>query len=151
MDNELFLKVLKEFLIKMGYGDNLAINEKKSGDETIFEIEIPEAKYLIGEKGSNLASLEFLIKMICQKQQVDTRKLFIDINNYREERVNFLKETARLAAQKAVLTKEAVILPPMPAFDRKIIHTELTINPNIKTESEGFAEERRVIIKPNLD
>lgn len=150
MDNELFLKVLKEFLTKMGYGDDSVINKKESGDETIFEVEIPEAKYLIGEKGSNLASLEFLIKMICQKQQVDTRKLFIDINNYRKERINLLKETARLAAQKAALTKEAVVLPPMSAFDRKIIHTELTINPNIKTESEGFAEERRVIVKPNL-
>ena len=150
MNNEIFLKILKEFLAKMGYGEDLIINQKESEDEKIFEIEVPEAKYLIGEKGSNLTSLEFLVKMICQKQNIDTRKIFIDINNYRKERIKLLKETARLAAQKAVLTKEAVVLPPMSAFDRKVIHTELTINPNIKTESEGFAEERRVIVKPNF-
>ncbi|KKQ58762.1 MAG: Jag protein [Parcubacteria group bacterium GW2011_GWC1_38_17] len=150
MNNELFLKILKEFLAKMGYGEDLIISQKESADEKIFEIEVPEAKYLIGEKGSNLTSLEFLVKMICQKQNIDTRKIFIDINNYRKERIKLLKETARLAAQKAVLTKEVVVLPPMSAFDRKIIHTELTINPNIKTESEGFAEERRVIVRPNF-
>lgn len=151
MEKDIFLKVLKDFLDKMGYGESLAINQRDSSDETIFEIETKEAKYLIGEKGSNLSSLEFLVKLVCQKQNIDTGKVFIDINGYRKERAKFLKEIAKTSAQKAILTGSPVSLPPMPAFDRKIVHTELVLNPNIKTESEGFGEERKVIIKPNFN
>lgn len=150
MEKEIFLKTLKDFLHKMSYGEDLIINQKDSSNETIFEIETQEAKYLIGEKGSNLTSLEFLVKLVCQKQDIDVSKLFIDINDYRKERAKFLREVAKTSAQKAVMTGSPVSLPPMPAFDRKIVHTELALNPNIKTESEGFGEERKVIIKPNL-
>lgn len=148
MEKELYLNNLKEFLDKMGYGSEMAVNTKDLTDETIFEISVNDAKYLIGEKGSNLNSLEYLVKLICQNKNIDTKNLYLDINDYRKERAKFLKEAARLAAQKVALTKKPVFLPPMPAFDRKVIHTELSINPNIATESEGFSQERRVVIKP---
>ena len=151
MEKEFFLKTLKDFLSKMGYGEDLTVNQKDLSNETVFEIETQEAKYLIGEKGSNLASLEFLVKLVCQKQNIDTNRVFIDINNYRKERANFLREVAKTSAQKAVLTGSPVSFPPMQAFDRKIVHTELALNLSIKTESEGFGEERKVIIKPNLN
>lgn len=151
MEKEIFLNTLKDFLNKMGYGEGLIVGQKEVSGETIFEVNTPEAKYLIGEKGSNLYSLEFLVKVACQRKNIDTGKIFIDINNYRKERVKFLKEVAKTAAQKAILIREAVLLPPMPAFDRKIIHTELSVNPNIKTESAGFAEERHIVIKLNLN
>lgn len=151
MEKELYLNNLKEFLDKMGYGAEAAIAAKDSANETIFEISVDDAKYLIGEKGSNLNSLEYLVKLICQNKNIYTKNLYLDVNDYRKERAKFLKEAARLAAQKVALTKKPVFLPPMPAFDRKVIHTELSINPNIATESEGFAEERRIVIKPFLN
>lgn len=151
MEKELYLNNLKEFLDKMGYGAETAVGIKDFANETIFEISVNDAKYLIGEKGSNLNSLEYLVKLICQSKNIDTKNLYLDVNDYRKERAKFLKEAARLAAQKVALTKKPVFLPPMPAFDRKVIHTELSINPNIATESEGFAEERRVVIKPFLN
>lgn len=150
MEKELFSNTIKEFLNKMGYGDVLVEQREMTG-ETIFNISVEDAKYLIGEKGTNLASLEFLIKMICQRKNIPTSKIFIDINEYRKEKIKLLKEAARLAAQKAVLGGKAVFLPPMAAFDRKIIHEELTINPNVTTESAGISPERYVVIKPHLN
>lgn len=146
-----FQNILQEFLIKMGYGEEVSIVKRDSASEMVFEISVNDAKYLIGEKGSNLNSLEYLVKLICQNKNIDTKNLYLDVNDYRKERAKFLKEAARLAAQKAALTKKPVFLPPMPAFDRKVIHAELSINPNIATESEGFAEERRVVVKPYLN
>lgn len=148
MDKEKFSNILKEFLVKMGYGDDIEINSKETSDGTSIEIKTNHSKYLIGEKGTNLVALEFLVKMICQKQNIDANKIFIDVNDYRKEKIKFLKEAAKIAAQKVALTGQPVQLPPMPAFERKIIHSELSINPNITTESEGFLEERRVIVKP---
>lgn len=149
MDKEKFSNILKEFLVKMGYGDDIEINSKETPDGASIEIKTNNSKYLIGEKGTNLVALEFLVKMICQKQNIDTNKIFIDVNDYRKEKIKFLKEAAKIAAQKVALTGQPVQLPPMSAFERKVIHSELSINPNITTESEGFLEERRVIVKPH--
>lgn len=150
MEKELFVNTLKEFLNKMGYPEAV-VEQKEATGETIFEVSVSDAKYLIGEKGTNLTALEFLVKMICQKQNVSTAKVFIDINNYRKEKAKLLKEAARLAAQKAVLSGKPVSLPPMSAFDRKVIHVELAINPNVTTESAGSMPERFVVIKPYLN
>lgn len=145
-----FQNTLKEFLDKMGYPE-AAIEQKEIIGETILEVSVPDAKYLIGEKGTNLIALEFLVKMICQKNNIPTTKIFIDVNSYRKEKAKLLKEAARLAAQKAVLSGKPVFLPPMSAFDRKVIHVELAINPSVTTESAGFNPERYVVIKPYLN
>lgn len=150
MEKELFSKTLKDFLIKMGY-DEVVISISDMIGETIFEVGVSDAKYLIGEKGTNLTALEFLVKMICQKNNLATNKIFIDINGYRKEKAKLLKEAARLAAQKAVLSGKTVSLPSMSSFDRKVIHMELTTNPNVTTESAGMSPERYVVIKPYLN
>lgn len=146
-----FQNILQEFLIKMGYGEEVSMSKRDLVNETVFEIKAKDAKYLIGEKGSNLNSLEYLIKLACQNKNIETKNFYIDINDYRRERTKFLQEAARLAAQKASLSKKAVFLPPMPAFDRKVIHSELSINPSITTESDGFGEERHIVVKPLLN
>lgn len=150
MENALFSNKLKEFLVKMGY-EEATIEERDMTGEKIYEVSVSDAKYLIGEKGTNLTALEFLVKMICQKQDIPTVKTFVDINGYRKEKAKLLKEAARLAAQKAVLSGKPVLLPPMSGFDRKVIHVELAINPSVATESAGYSPERYVVIKPYLN
>jgi spoIIIJ-associated protein len=59
-----------------------------------------------------------------------------------------LKEMARSATEEVVLTKKEKILPPMPAYERRIIHLELADNSNITTESVGQEPERRIVIRP---
>ena len=56
-------------------------------------------------------------------------------------------ELARAGAKKAAITKNDVVLPPMNAYERRLIHTELSIRPDIKTESVGQDLSRQVVIK----
>lgn len=72
----------------------------------------------------------------------------IDINNYRKERERLILELAKAAAQKAVANKQEVRLPAMNAYERRLIHVELSIRPDVKTESIGEGRDRGVVIKP---
>jgi len=72
----------------------------------------------------------------------------VDINNYRKERERLIVELAKAAAQKAVTNKQEVQLPAMNAFERRLVHTELSMRPDVKTESTGEGRERSVIVKP---
>lgn len=74
--------------------------------------------------------------------------IFVDINNYRKERERLIVEIAKAAARKALLTKGAVSLPAMNAYERRLVHTELATRPDVKTESIGEGQGRYVVVKP---
>ena len=77
--------------------------------------------------------------------------VFVDVNSYRKERENIILELARGAARKAAGTKTDITLPPMNAYERRLIHSELASRPDIKTESVGEGKERYVVVKPILE
>lgn len=71
----------------------------------------------------------------------------IDLNYYRKERERLITELTHAAARKAMLSNERVELPPMNAYERRIVHMEIATHPELCTESEGFGTGRRVVIK----
>lgn len=92
-----------------------------------------------------LGSLEHVLNLCVRKE--NSPFFAIDINYYRRERERLIADLARAAAHKAMMTKDDVELPPMNAYERRLIHLEITSNPSLKTESTGIGKGRRVIIK----
>jgi len=74
--------------------------------------------------------------------------LDLDINEYKKKKIEYLKSLAKDLADEVVFTKEEKVLFPMPAYERRIIHTELSQRADIITESRGEGYDRHVIIKP---
>jgi spoIIIJ-associated protein len=93
-----------------------------------------------------ISDLEHLFRLLAKRQ--NHAGFFVDINNYRKERERIIAELAKAAARKAVMTKSEVRLPAMNAYERRLVHIELSIHPDVRTESEGEGQTRCVIIKP---
>lgn len=93
-----------------------------------------------------VGDLDHLAKLVARKENIDS--CFIDINNYRKERERLIVELAKAAARKATTGKESVKLPAMNAYERRLVHVELAVHPDVKTESEGEGKDRYVVIKP---
>jgi R3H domain len=94
-------------------------------------------------------SLNHIFQMIAKKN--GTELIFMDVNNYRQEREVLIAELARAAAKKAVTTKGEVPLPVMNSYERRLVHVALAIHPEVRTESVGEGKERYVIVKPIED
>lgn len=92
---------------------------------------------------SALPAIEHILNLMVKSN----KSLIVDLNYYRKERERLITELARAAAKKATLTKKEVELPPMNAYERRLVHLELTTHPQLKTESIGVGKERRVVIK----
>jgi spoIIIJ-associated protein len=58
-----------------------------------------------------------------------------------------LQEMARQCAERVLASGEAVTLPEMNSFERRIVHVALAETPGIATESEGEGASRRVVVR----
>src|SRR3989344_2206394 len=94
-----------------------------------------------------VADFERIANLLAKKHGIE-KVIFVDVNNYRRERENLIVELAKAAARKVLTTKQEVKLPAMNAYERRLIHMELSTRPDVKSESFGEGPERHVVIKP---
>ena len=90
-------------------------------------------------------NLDRIVRLMTK--QADHDPIVIDINNYRREREDLIVKLAKAAARKAALENTEVSLPAMNAYERRLVHTELAMRPDVKTESIGTVS-RFVVVKP---
>lgn len=146
---ELIKEEVKNFMNQMGFGSFLDSVEFYEGSANRFCVRLSgEANMLIGEYGVNLLAIEHLIKKILKKKIPEDVKFTLDINDYRVRKLEDLKQDIKTAAKEVRSKGKEVALPPMFAFERRIVHLLLAEYPDITTESVGIGEERRVVIKP---
>ncbi len=138
---EQFIKTLIEGLGFTNYKVDIDA-EHRHGAVFIYE----DQELVKGNLPALVEAINHLVQLIAQKQ--NSQPIFFDINNYRRERETLIGELARAAARKVVATKEPISLPAMNSYERRIVHTELAANPEVRTESQGAGKERYVIIKP---
>ncbi|MFA6392766.1 MAG: R3H domain-containing nucleic acid-binding protein [Candidatus Paceibacterota bacterium] len=112
-------------------------------------IETPDSRFMIGREGETLRSLNHLVRKIAEKASgtEEISNIFVDVNGYQKKRFDNLKNIAHMMAERARYFKSNIEIDPMPANERRIVHMFLEKIPDIKTESEGYGPERRVVIK----
>jgi spoIIIJ-associated protein len=71
-----------------------------------------------------------------------------DCGDYRATRLDELKLSARVAAQRVRETGQPFRFNPMPSRERRIIHLELTGAAGVRTASEGSGDRRQLVIYP---
>jgi spoIIIJ-associated protein len=91
-------------------------------------------------------AMNHIVQMVAKKRNV--KAVFLDVNNYRLEREKLIADLAHAAAKKASQTREAISLPSMNSYERRLVHTALAVHPAVTTESIGEGKERYVVVKP---
>ncbi len=106
-----------------------------------------DSRFLIGQKGSNLYAFEHILRSILYKNGFSDR-VSLDVNGYKEDKDRVLTHIAKDAADQAAREKKPVVLRPMNAYERRIVHMTVCDDTRVETESIGEGENRKVIIKP---
>jgi len=112
-----------------------------------FSIKMEEPQILIGQGGQTLFEIQRLLRTILNKKLQSIFYLNLDINDYKKQKVEYLKDMANDTADQVALSKEEKALPPMSAYERRIIHAELSQRLDITTESQGEGFDRHIVIK----
>lgn len=152
--SEIAKQVITEIMSKMGFDSQ--IFERQEEGRIVFNVRCPDAKLLIGKQGATLEALQYLVKVAVYRRLPENERFSfaLDIDDYKDKRVLYLKDLARRAAQQVRQTKKSVSLVPMPAHERRVVHNYLSLYSDLKSESSGVDPERKIIIKykkPNSD
>lgn len=136
--------IVKNLVEKIGFRDYNITIRAEEGHGTLFIYENEE--WMKGNLPVVVDAMNHVLQMIAKKNQA--KSIFLDINNYRQEREKLITELARAAAKKVILEKQEIALPMMNSYERRLVHVELALHPEVKTESIGEGKERYVIVKP---
>jgi spoIIIJ-associated protein len=127
---------------------NASLSSAEFNDVVDLNINLDEPQILIGQGGQTLFEIQRILRMILNKKLQKIFYLNLDINGYKKQKTEYLKEVAKNMADEVALTKNEKILQPMPSYERRIIHAELAQRTDVATESAGEGQDRHIVIKP---
>ena len=138
-------KFLKEIIENMG----LTVQFESSKREDTYEITMysDNNSILIGKNGQTLKALETMVRAKINMEWNISPKIVLDVENYKEKRIEHLERLAIKLAKEVRTTKVDAVLDDMNSYERRIIHNKLSNFKGVSTISEGEEPNRHVIIK----
>lgn len=114
----------------------------------VFHLETQKQGILIGKHGKMLNALQYLAQVFIHRVAKNKLSVVVNVGDYRQKRQEILQRLAKRTAEKVERTGRPVFLEPMPAFERKQIHSALSENDRVKTHSEGDEPYRYLVVEP---
>jgi spoIIIJ-associated protein len=151
--SNLVKKTAENFLKAMGEDGGVEIEHSQDKKDILVKLNLSDPQFLIGPKGAYLEAFERLLRSLVRKKAGQDQEIFlsVDINNYRKRRIEFIKNLTREIGDQVLLSGKPVSLEPMSAFERRIVHAEVSERDGLTSESVGEEPERWVVIKPKSE
>ena len=148
------LEKAEKFLQQIFSSMHLEVSvEKVRGKEAyVLNLSGENLGILIGKHGQTLDSLQYLTNLAANHGLSEKRvHIVLDVEHYRDRREETLCRLAARLADKAVRTRQRIMLEPMNRHERKVIHVALQNNRRVTTFSSGEEPYRKVVIEPNRE
>ena len=142
-------KILKE-LFKITGDDGIEYKIEKGKNQINLTITGDKVSHLIGYKGKTIESFQSLLNAMLQRENEESAKVFVEVNDYKKRKEEKLKNLANKMANNVIRFRKPIRLEPMSAYERLIIHTELAKRDDVETESQGEEPRRRAVSYTHL-
>lgn len=142
---------LNNVLSKMNIGEYVASANNSEDGSIAVNISGDGDGAVIGYRGEVLDALQCLASLIISNKNGRYCRIVIDSENYRNKREKILQSLAKKLESKVRRTNRPVVLEPMNAYERRIIHSVLQDSKYVSTESDGTGNRRHVVVSPKIN
>jgi len=146
-----FERKVKEFIehiLSFYNGDiNYEISVKANQKGFVIIIDSEDVGRLIGKHGKALGALQHIVNLYINRLSDKKLNVIIEVGDYKRKRRELLKKIVAEAAENVLKSRKKVILDPMFAFERRIVHELVKSYPKLHSYSIGLEPYRRVIIE----
>lgn len=115
-------------------------------DLIVAEIEGQSTEVLVGQRGGGIEALHTIAKSVIKRKTAGGARLRLDIAGYGRRRREALAIYATGLVEQVTAEGGELMLEPMNAADRKVIHDTVSRHDNVRSFSEGEAPHRYVVI-----
>ena len=142
---------LQGLLDRMGLQARVVSEMILGEDEPVYRLNITgdDLGILIGRRAETLDALQYLTRLVVNQETHRWYHIEVDVENYKQRREQSLQRLANNMADRAVSEGRTMVLEPMPARERRLIHLALRDRDDVHTESIGEGDARKVTIIPN--
>jgi len=107
-----------------------------------------DQELLLERNAELLQALEYLAMRWLRLDPKVYDHVRFDSGDYRALRLEELKLSARVAAERVVASRQPFRFNPMSSRERRVIHLALKDTPGVRTTSEGIGSRRQVVVYP---
>jgi len=142
-------KYLRDYIQTLGNNMNLTINAEIREKENAYEIMLisDNNNILIGKDGKTLHAIQLLLHQALNNQVGFNIHVTVDVSNYKDKKVKRLEREVKRIMREVEKTKIEAKLDPMNSYERRLVHTIVSENENLETESFGENPNRYVVIR----
>lgn len=144
---------LKEYLETYFKGIELEAFVEVINDNGFYRVNLDTQNnaILIGRNGQTLQAVNMVLKAAASSEFKKRVGVLVDINGYKEDKYKKVCSLALRVAKSVQRSKTDALLDPMPADERKAVHSYLTNVRDVTTVSEGEGMRRRlkIVYSPN--
>jgi spoIIIJ-associated protein len=144
---EVAKEVLETLIKLMKVSADVSVTQTATDELPVtINIEGDDLGVLIGRRGQSLASLQYVVRLIVAEKLKVWVPINVDVAGYKKRRYESLQSLALRLAEQVKRSRRLIMLEPMPADERRIIHLALADHPDVTTQSMGEGEMRKVAI-----
>ena len=122
---------------------------KVADDQFSVDLVGEELGVLIGRRGETLDAIQHLTNYAINRGNSKRVRINVDAECYRLKREESLQRLASKVAGKVVKYRRNIMLEPMNAYERHVIHAALQEHPDVTTFSTGTEPNRRIVVAYN--
>jgi len=129
----------------------------EAGEQSNSEFETPDlvvkftgedVDLILSNRAELLLGLEHVCQEALRMHSDDHSRIAFDANDYRALRIEELRMTAQVAAEKVKSSGQPFRFAPMNSRERRIIHIALRNETELRSESSGTGPFRGVVVYP---
>ena len=133
----------QELLDGMGLDSQVAVGFNESS--ILCDIQSEALSGLTEDRSDRLSDLQYVLMRYYQaKHQDGIFEIKCDINGSRVAREKELIEMAKSALARLKEPGDETLLPPLNAYERRIVHVFFQENDHVQTQSEGHGHAKRI-------
>jgi spoIIIJ-associated protein len=145
--------MVEEFLngLVASFGLDGQVTVSVEDEVIVATIDGEQTEALVGPRGSVMEAIHEITKTVLHRQVDDTARVRIDIAGYAERRRQALSIYAAQLIDQVLGEGGEIMLEPMSAADRKVIHDAVADRDGVRSYSEGEPPRRYVVIATTED
>lgn len=137
---------LKNITKLMGIEANLEVKTRE--DSVSITLYSDNNNILIGKSGRTIDALSMITKQYIHNETGTNFRFILDVGEYKAKQQKNIEYLAKKVAREVAKTKIEAKLDPMNSYERRLVHSILSDNEKVYTESIGEEPNRAVVIKP---